>query len=42
MKTSQIAERKVEEIIEKMKDCYELDIRLFQQKKVACRKIGYI
>lgn len=42
MKMAQIAERKVEEVIEKMKECYELDITLFEQKKLACRKLGYL
>jgi len=39
---SQIAEKKADEIIKKMKDCYEQDIQLFEQKKIACRKLVYL
>ncbi len=37
-----MADRKAEEIIEKMKNFYELDLELTEKKKLACQKLSYI
>jgi len=38
----QIAEEKVDGILLKMKHYYDEDIRLFEAKKMACKKLSYI
>jgi hypothetical protein len=37
-----MADRKAEEIIDKMKNSYELDLELTEKKKLACQKLSYL
>ena len=39
---AQVAEEKVDGILLKMKHYYDQDVRLFEAKKTACKKLNYL
>lgn len=39
---AQVAEEKVDEILLKMRHYYDEDTRLFEAKKMACKKLNYL
>lgn len=37
-----MADRRAEEILQRMRLCHEKDKELYEQKKLACQKLNYL